>query len=155
MFKNVCQQKGHIGLISDQYIKKEKTTMGKRLLSTGEGAVKPTPSVRLTEKVGSRFVGKYIGTKTVQKGKKALTIHDLAAIEGDALITVKDEKGGYKEADIEAGETVAMFGSYMIDQALKQVKPGETVEFVFTGVKSLANGNKLNEIDISIIEDEA
>lgn len=122
--------------------------MGKRTLST---ELKSNPTVRLAEKVGSRFVGRYIASKDITMQGKPSKLHEFAALDGDALITVK-EGNAYREASVGEGDTVSVFGSKAIDAAIVQVKPGETVEIVFNGEKKLKGGRRFNDYAVAIIE---
>lgn len=122
--------------------------MAKRTLST---ELKSNPTVRLADKLGSRFVGKYLSTKDITIQNKPSKLHEFAAIDGDALITVKDGST-YREANINEGDTVSVFGSKAIDTAIAQVVPGETVEIVFNGEKKLKGGRRFNDYAVSIIE---
>lgn len=123
--------------------------MGKRALST---ELKSNPTVRLADKLGSRFVGKYIGSKDITISGKPSKLHEFNAIDGDALITVK-EGNTYKEADIKEGDVVSLFGSKAIDTAVAQVVAGETLEFVFNGEKKLKGGRRFNDIAVAVLED--
>lgn len=123
--------------------------MGKRALST---ELKSNPTVRLADKLGSRFVGKYIGSRDITINSKPSKLHEFGAVDGDALITVKDGNG-YKEADVKEGDTVSLFGSKAIDTAVAQVKAGEVVEFIFNGEKKLKGGRRFNDIAVAILED--
>lgn len=123
--------------------------MGKRVLST---ELKSNPTVRLADKLGSRFVGKYIGSKDITINSKASKLHEFSAVDGDALITIKDGNG-YKEADVKEGDVVSVFGSKAIDTAIAQVVAGETVEIVFNGERKLKGGRRFNDFAISILED--
>jgi hypothetical protein len=123
--------------------------MGKRALST---ELKSNPTVRLADKLGSRFVGKYIASRDITINNKPSKLHEFGAVDGDALITVKDGNG-YKEADVKEGDTVSLFGSKAIDTAVAQVKPGEVVEFIFNGEKKLKGGRRFNDIAVAILED--
>lgn len=123
--------------------------MGKRALST---ELKSNPTVRLTDKLGSRFVGKYIASKDISINNKPSKLHEFNAIDGDALITVK-EGNTYKEADIKEGDVVSLFGSKAIDTAVAQVVAGEVLEFVFNGEKKLKGGRRFNDIAVAVLED--
>jgi len=123
--------------------------MGKRTLST---ELKSNPTVRLTDKLGSRFVGKYLGSKDITIQGKSSKLHEFNAIAGDALITVK-EGNTYKEADIQEGDTVSLFGSKAIDTAVAQVNPGEVLEFIFNGEKKLKGGRRFNDVAVAVLED--
>jgi len=122
--------------------------MAKRTLST---ELKSNPTVRLADKLGSRFVGKYLASKDITINSKPSKLHEFAAVDGDALITIKDG-GTYREADVKEGDTVSVFGSKAIDTAIAQVVPGETVEIVFNGEKKLKGGRRFNDYAISILE---
>lgn len=123
--------------------------MAKRTLST---ELKSNPTVRLADKVGSRFVGKYLASKDITINNKPSKLHEFAAIDGDALITVKDGNG-YKEASIAEGDTVSVFGSKAIDTAIAQVVAGETVEIIFNGERKLKGGRRFNDFAIAVLED--
>lgn len=123
--------------------------MVKRALST---ELRSNPTVRLADKLGSRFVGKYLNSKDVTINGKSNKLYEFAAIDGDALITVK-EGGTYKEANINAGDTVTVFGSKAIDTAMVQVNSGETVEIIFNGQKNLKGGRRFNDYAVAILED--
>lgn len=123
--------------------------MAKRTLST---ELKSNPTVRLSDKLGSRFVGKYVTSKDITINSKASKLHEFHAVDGDALITVKDGNG-YKEADVKEGDVVTVFGSKAIDTAIAQVVAGETVEIVFNGQRNLKGGRRFNDFAISILED--
>lgn len=122
--------------------------MAKRILST---ELKSNPTVRLTDKLGSRFVGKYIGSKDITIGGKPSKLHEFNALDGGALITVK-EGGAYKEADIKEGDVVSLFGGTAVDTAIAQVVPGEILEFVFNGEKKLKGGRRFNDIAVAVLE---
>lgn len=123
--------------------------MAKRTLST---ELKSNPTVRLADKVGSRFVGKYLASKDITINSKPSKLHEFAALDGDALITVKDGNG-YKEAAINEGDTVSVFGSKAIDTAIAQVVAGETVEIIFNGERKLKGGRRFNDFAIAVLED--
>lgn len=123
--------------------------MGKRTLSTEQ---KNNPTVRLTDKLGSRFVGKYISSKDIQISGKPSKLHEFNAVDGDALITIK-EGGTYKEAAINEGDVVSLFGSKAIDTAVAQVQPGDVLEFIFNGEKKLKGGRRFNDVAVAILED--
>lgn len=123
--------------------------MGKRALST---ELKSNPTVRLADKLGSRFVGRYIGSKEITISGKPSQLHEFNAIDGDALITIKDGNT-YREADIKENEVVSLFGSKAIDTAVAQVRPGEVLEFVFNGEKKLKGGRRFNDIAVAVLED--
>lgn len=122
--------------------------MAKRPLST---ELKSNPTVRLADKLGSRFVGKYIGSKDITISGKPSKLHEFNAVDGDALITIKDGST-YKEASIAEGDVVSVFGSKAIDTAIAQVVPGETLEIVFNGEKKLKGGRRFNDFAIAVIE---
>lgn len=122
--------------------------MAKRNLST---QLKSNPTVRLADKLGSRFVGKYIGTKDITINNKPSKLHEFNAIDGDALITVKDGDT-YREADIKEGDVVSLFGGKAVDTAVAQANPGETLEFTFNGEKRLKGGRRFNDISVAVIE---
>lgn len=123
--------------------------MAKRTLST---ELKSNPTVRLADKLGSRFVGKYIQSKDITINNKPSKLHEFNAIDGDALITVKDGNG-YKEASINEGDVVSVFGSKAIDTAIAQVVAGETVEIIFNGERKLKGGRRFNDYAIAVLED--
>lgn len=123
--------------------------MGKRTLST---ELKNNPTVRLADRLGSRFVGRYIGSKDITIKSKPSKLHEFNALEGDALITVK-EGDAYKEASISEGDVVSVFGSVAIDTALSEAKAGETIEIVFNGQKKTKSGNKFNDYAVAVLED--
>lgn len=123
--------------------------MAKRPLST---ELKSNPTVRLADKVGSRFVGRYLTSRDITINGKVSKLHEFAALDGDALITVKSG-GTYVEANIKQGDTVSLFGSKAIDTAVEQVKTGETVEFIFNGQRSLKGGRRFNDISVSILDE--
>lgn len=125
--------------------------MAKRPLNT---ALPTNPTVRLADKVGSRFVGRYLTSRDITIQGKANKLHEFAALDGDALITIKDEKGGYKEANVNEGDTVSVFGSKAIDTAVAQTKVGEVLEIIFNGEKKLKGGRRFNDYAIAILEDE-
>lgn len=122
--------------------------MAKRTLST---ELKSNPTVRLADKLGSRFVGKYILSRDITISGKPSKLHEFNAVDGDALITIKDGST-YREADVKEGDVVSVFGSKAIDTAIAQVAPGETVEIVFNGEKKLKGGRRFNDFAVSIIE---
>lgn len=122
--------------------------MAKRTLST---ELKSNPTVRLADKLGSRFVGKYIASRDITINSKPSKLHEFAAVDGDALITVKDGNG-YKEADVKEGDTVSVFGSKAIDTAIAQVVAGETVEIIFNGERKLKGGRRFNDYAVAILE---
>lgn len=122
--------------------------MAKRTLST---ELKSNPTVRLADKLGSRFVGKFLSTKEITINSKPSKLHEFAALDGDALITIKDGST-YKEASINEGDTVSVFGSKAIDTALAQVVAGETIEIIFNGEKKLKGGRRFNDFAVSVIE---
>lgn len=121
--------------------------MPKRTVDTG---LPTNPTVRLADKVGSRFVGEYLTVRDVTVSGKPNKLYELAAIDGDALITIKDPKGGYREAEINEGDTVSLFGSKAIDIAFAQAEPGEVVELIFNGEKKLKGGRKFNDYAIGV-----
>lgn len=123
--------------------------MGKRALST---ELKSNPTVRLADKLGSRFVGKYIGSKDITIQNKPSKLHEFNAVDGDALITIK-EGNGYKEASIAEGDVVSVFGSKAIDTALLEAKVGETIEIIFNGEKKLKGGRRFNDFAVAVLED--
>lgn len=123
--------------------------MAKRTLST---ELKSNPTVRLADRIGSRFVGKYIASKDITINSKPSKLHEFNAVDGDALITVKDGNG-YKEASIAEGDVVSVFGSKAIDTAIAQVVAGEVVEIVFNGERKLKGGRRFNDFAIAILED--
>lgn len=123
--------------------------MTKRPLST---ELKSNPTVRLTEKLGSRFIGKYIGSRDITISGKPNKLYELSALDGDALITVK-EGNTYKEAAINEGAVVSLFGSKAIDTAMAQATPGQVLEFVFNGEKKLKGGRRFNDIAVAVLED--
>ena len=123
--------------------------MAKRTLST---ELKSNPTVRLADRVGSRFVGKYVGSKDITINSKPSKLHEFNALDGDALITVKDGNG-YKEASIAEGDVVSVFGSKAIDTAIAQVVAGETVEIIFNGERKLKGGRRFNDFAIAVLED--
>lgn len=123
--------------------------MARRPLST---ELKSNPTVRLADKLGSRFVGRYIASREITINNKASKLHEFNAVDGDALITVKDG-AGYKEADVKEGDIVSLFGSVAIDTAVAQAKPGEILEFIFNGEKKLKGGRRFNDIAVAILED--
>lgn len=123
--------------------------MGKRTLST---ELKSNPTVRLTDKLGSRFVGKYIASKEIAINNKPSKLHEFNALDGDALITIK-EGSTYKEANIKEGDVVSLFGSKAIDTAIAQVNAGEVLEFIFNGEKKLKGGRRFNDIAVAVLED--
>lgn len=129
--------------------------MGKRALKT-QADFKPTPTVRLADKTGSRFVGKFVQARSIKidNGTKNATIYEFGAVEGDALITVKDGNT-FREADVNPGDTVTVFGSKAIDIAMAQVNPGETVEIIFNGQKKLRGGRRFNDYAVAVLEEEA
>jgi hypothetical protein len=119
--------------------------MAKRILTTQV----TNPTVRLTDKVGSRFVGRYVASRDAGKYR----VHEFQAIDGDALITIKDATGGFKEATIDENALVSLFGTKAINDAILQVKAGEVVEFVFNGKKKLKNGQSFNDIAVAILDE--
>lgn len=121
--------------------------MPKRTVDT---SLKANPSVRLADKVGSRFVGRYLSSREITVKGKPNQVHDFAALDGDALITVKDDQGGYREADIKEGDTVSLFGSKAIDTAIAESEAGNVLEFIFNGAKKLKGGNRFNDYAIGI-----
>lgn len=123
--------------------------MAKRPLST---QLKNNPTVRLADKLGSRFVGKYIESKDITINGKPSKLHEFHAVDGDALITVK-EGDTYKEAAINEGDVVSLFGGKAIDTAVAQAVPGETLEFIFNGEKKLKGGRRFNDIAVAVLED--
>lgn len=123
--------------------------MAKRTLST---ELKSNPTVRLADRVGSRFVGRYLSSKDITINNKPSKLHEFAALEGDALITVKDGNT-YREAEIAEGATVSVFGSKAIDTALLEAKVGETIEIVFNGEKKLKGGRRFNDFAVAVLED--
>jgi len=110
--------------------------------------------VRLADKVGSRFVGRYLSSRDITIQGKANKLHEFAALDGDALITIKDDKGGYREANVNEGDTVSVFGSKAIDTAVAQTKVGEVLEIIFNGEKKLKGGRRFNDYAIAVLEDE-
>lgn len=122
--------------------------MAKRTLST---ELKSNPTVRLADKLGSKFIGRYLSTKDITIQNKPSKLHEFAALDGDALITIK-EGSTYREATVNSGDTVSVFGSKAIDTALAQVVAGETVEIIFNGEKKLKGGRRFNDYAVSIIE---
>jgi len=125
--------------------------MAKRSLST---ELRSNPTVRLADKVGSRFVGRYLASKDIKIKNKPSKLYEFAALDGDALITIKDEKGGYREADIKEGDTVSLFGSKALDAGIALAKVGEVLEIIFNGEKKLSSGNTFNDFAIAVVEDE-
>lgn len=126
--------------------------MGKRVLSTD---IQNNPTVRLADRLNSRFVGEYIRSKSITNSNgKPQQIHELHALEGDALITVKDGNT-YKEVEVANREVVVIFGTTAIDAAIAQVKPGEVVEFVFLGEKKIKGGRRFHEYAVAILDDAA
>lgn len=123
--------------------------MGKRTIST---ELKSNPTVRLADKLGSRFVGKYLSSKDITINGKLSKVHEFAALDGDALITVKSGST-YVEANIKQGDTVSLFGSKAIDTAIEQVKVGETLEIIFNGQRTLKGGRRFNDYAISILDE--
>lgn len=123
--------------------------MAKRTLST---ELKANPTVRLADKLGSRFVGKYLASKDITINNKPSKLHEFAALDGDALITVKDGST-YKEAQINEGDVVSVFGSKAIDTALLEAKVGETIEIIFNGERKLKGGRRFNDFAVAVLED--
>lgn len=123
--------------------------MAKRPLTT---ELKTNPTVRLADKLGSRFVGRYLSSKDITINSKPSKLHEFAALDGDALITVKDGNG-YKEADVKEGDVVSVFGSSAIDTALAEAKAGEVIEIIFNGERKLKGGRRFNDYALAVLED--
>jgi hypothetical protein len=123
--------------------------MGKRVLST---ELKANPTVRLADRIGSRFVGKYVASRDASYMGKPIKVHEFTAVDGDALITVKDGST-YKEANVNQGDLVTVFGSKAIDAAILQVNAGETLEIIFNGEKKLKGGRRFNDYAVAVLED--
>ena len=123
--------------------------MAKRPLTT---ELKSNPTVRLADKLGSRFVGRYLAAKDITINSKPSKLYEFAALDGDALITIKDG-AGYKEADVKEGDTVQVFGSSAIDTALREAKVGDTIEIIFNGEKKLKGGRRFNDFALAVLED--
>lgn len=124
--------------------------MSKRLLSSS-GNKTSNPTVRLVDKEGSIFVGKYIGVRTTNSSGQPIKVYDFNPIDGDAPITIKDGKA-YKEVDVTTDSVVSLFGTYAIDEAMSGAAVGEKIEFVFNGQKRSKNGRKFNDFTISVVE---
>lgn len=125
--------------------------MGKRPLNT---QLPSNPTVRLAEKLNSRFVGRYLTSKDVNISGKPSKLYEFAAQEGDALITVKDGNT-YREANVNPGDTVTVFGSKAIDTAMAGAVQGELIEIIFNGEKKLKGGRRFNDYAVNVIEEDA
>lgn len=123
--------------------------MTKKPLSTQS---KTTPIVRLTEKVGSTFLGRYKGVRDVEIRGKNIKVYEFAALDGDAPLVIK-QGDALVEAEVNEGDTVAVFGTAAIDRAMEQAEPEQVLEFVFNGKKPLKGGRSFNDFSISVIDE--
>lgn len=132
----------------------------KRELKGGGG--EKTPFVQLTARLGSRFVGKYIGFKQEVIGafpKNPKYLHSLAVVDGDSSVQKQtdelDEKGRKicVEAEVKAGAIVAVFATKQLHGKLSQVKPGDLVEIIYNGKAKSAKGpNQFHDFTVNLLE---
>lgn len=120
--------------------------MAKRELKGSGGAL--TPTVKLSQKDGSKFIGVLEGSKPGTYGK----IFQFKVEDTDAPITLKEGEH-IKEVDVKVGDLVAVFGSGQLGEKLSQAKIGEKIEIVFKGKKLNPNtGRYFNDYSANVIE---
>lgn len=111
-------------------------------LSGGTGDFKPTPNLSLTGAVGNKAIGVIQGrfeTKTFPGKYSTL----LSIIETNGSTTLYDkETKSEKEVDIEVGDKVFLQESTVLANALSQLKKGDKVEIIYTGLGERKPGRK-------------
>ena len=127
-----------------------------RELTSGSGGNFP-PSLKLTRKAGSRFVGILDGNRETSFGDE----FTFKVVEGDAFIGKptgeKNEKGHniLAEVDVAPGDKVALTTTKggQLEAKLKQAIIGEKVEIVFKGGKlNPKSGRTFNDYSVSVLD---
>jgi|SRR5579863_5160140 len=105
------------------------------------------PSVRLADKLNSTFIGKLTAKRSYKDGEQDKFVYEFEKISGDAPTTqLKD--GAYREVQVDAGETVNLFGTTILNRAIDQVKIGAVLEIKYTGTGK----KRLQMYDVAVIE---
>lgn len=102
----------------------------------------PTPSVFLTEKVGSKLVGT-LHKKVASDTYPGKTNYLINVKETDAPIRLYDkEKKESTDVDITAGDKVWLKGTTILSSALDQIAEGTDIEIIFKGKGEAKKGQK-------------
>lgn len=109
------------------------------------------PYAVLNAKVGTKFIGKFLGQT---KGKHG-PIYQFAIQDGDAPIRIKTgkEKHQFEEVDVKPGDHINVYGSHQIDEKMALAQTGEMIEFIFNGkVYNDNTGREFNDVTVNVIE---
>ncbi len=107
----------------------------------------PTPSVRLVERAGSRFVGIY------KQGENEHGWTKFTFVEGDALMTVPLPDGTYQPVAVKPGDEVGLKVVNAFRTALADgVKIGDKIEFIFQRSKPIGGGRKVHIIKAQVVD---
>jgi hypothetical protein len=129
-----------------------------RELFGNKGNFVPTPTVKLTEKVGCTFKGKLLEEKETKFGKAYI----FAILDGDAPIKVAtdkvemiegEERKVYEDVDVKVGDKVFLSPGTQLRSKLADAKIGETIEITYLGKKlNKESGYKFGDYKAVVIE---
>lgn len=118
----------------------------------------PTPTVKLTEQVGSTFKGKLLDSKDGKFGK----IYFFSMLDGTASIKLStgekemvegEERSVYKEVDVAVGDKVMLVPGSQLKSKLLEAKIGDTIEITYLGKKvSPKTGYKFGDYKAIVVE---
>ncbi len=129
-----------------------------RELNGSNGSFKPTPTVKLTEKVGSTFKGKLLESKDTKYGKAYI----FAILDGTAAIKIAtdkvemvegEERRVYVDVDVKVGDKVFLSPGTQLRSKLAEAKIGETIEITYLGKKlNQETGRKFGDYKAIVVE---
>jgi hypothetical protein len=115
------------------------------------GTLVKTPTVKLTIKAGTKFIGVLKKSEPSKFGK----LFTFSIEESDAPITMKDTAGIEADVDVKPGDDVALFASGQLHDALAQAQIGERVGIKFIDKKlNPKSGRYFNDFKASVLDKE-
>lgn len=121
--------------------------MGRRELSSGNFS--STPVVRLTDKVGCKF----IGIIKENSASKFGLIFKFTILDGDAPIKTKDASGNLVEAAVKPNDDVVVFASGQLKDKLLMAQVGEKIEIEYKGKKvNPKSGRAFNDYCVAVVD---
>lgn len=113
---------------------------------------KPTPTVRLKDKEGARFIGRFLGKKKDAVPTKRLpAIYEFAAIGGDAPISIKTGPKQFQTVDVNEGDTIALFGTTVLDNKLEEAEKGRVLAITYLGIPE---GKAYQDYDVEDVTED-
>lgn len=124
----------------------------------GKKSFDPTPTVKLTEKVGSTFKGKLLESKDTKYGK----CYVFSIVDGTAPIKVAtdktemvegEERKVYEEVDVNVGDKVFLSPGSQLRTKLAEAQLGDTILITYNGKKlNQKTGRKFGDYTAIVVE---